>query len=101
MKVRSLFWTIFITIVSVNLALIVANAYWLGVQLEKRNVKARFSEKLDEHLVRLIDEYEDNKIEKINEQLIARIEMIEKKQLSSSWMWLIIFLLILILLTKH
>ena len=61
MKVRSLFWTIFITIVSVNLALIVANAYWLGVQLEKRNVKARFSEKLDEHLVRLIDEYEENK----------------------------------------
>ena len=44
---------------------------------------------------------QDNKIEKINEQLIARIEMIEKKQLSSSWMWLIIFLLILILLTKH
>ena len=43
----------------------------------------------------------DDKIEKINEQLIARIEMIEKKQLSSSWMWLIIFLLILILLTKH
>jgi len=44
---------------------------------------------------------QDNKIEKINEQLIARIEMIEKKQLSSRWMWLIIFLLILILLTKH
>jgi hypothetical protein len=44
---------------------------------------------------------QDNKIEKINEQLIARIEMIEKKQLSSRWMWLIMFLLILILLTKH
>ena len=44
---------------------------------------------------------QDNKIEKINEQLIARIELIEKKQLSSRWMWLIIFLLILILLTKH
>ena len=44
---------------------------------------------------------QDNKIEKINEQLIARIEMIEKKQLSSRWKWLIMFLLILILLTKH
>ena len=44
---------------------------------------------------------QDNKIEKINEHLIARIEMIEKKQLSSRWMWLIMFLLILILLTKH
>ena len=44
---------------------------------------------------------QDNKIEKINEQLKARIEMIEKKQLSSRWMWLIMFLLILILLTKH
>ena len=44
---------------------------------------------------------QDYKIEKINEQLIARIEMIEKKQLSSRWMWLIMFLLILILLTKH
>ena len=39
--------------------------------------------------------------ENIIQQLIARVEMIEKKQLSSSWMWLIIFLLILILLTKH
>ncbi len=39
--------------------------------------------------------------ENIIQQLIARVEMIEKKQLSSSWMWLIMFLLILILLTKH
>jgi len=37
--------------------------------------------------------------ENIIQQLIARVEMIEKKQLSSSWMWLIMFLLILILLT--
>ena len=39
--------------------------------------------------------------ENITQQLIARVEMIEKKRLSSSWMWLIMFLLILILLTKH
>ena len=39
--------------------------------------------------------------ENIIQQLIARVEMIEKKQLSSSWMWLIMFLLILILLAKH
>ena len=38
--------------------------------------------------------------ENIIQQLIARVEMIEKKQLSSSWMWLIMFLLILILLTN-
>jgi len=33
--------------------------------------------------------------------LIDRIKIIEKKSLSTAWMWLIIFLLILILLTKH
>lgn len=55
---RSLFWKIFLTIMMVNISFVVANAYWVGVMLEKRYMTDQFFEDLEKQLVRIVDEYE-------------------------------------------
>jgi len=75
------------------------------IQDEQRN---QIKKILDETNQQLEDVSRDLKsqIKEISDKsiithLIDRIKIIEKKSLSTAWMWLIIFLLILILLTKH
>ena len=82
------------------------NEYKQGQQKKDEWIRARLQVSQSKSDDNWVQRDVKNKIKEISneniiQQLIARVEMIEKKQLSSSWMWLIMFLLILILLTKH
>jgi hypothetical protein len=66
-----------------------------------KNLLDETNEQLENVRINVENRIKENSGENLIQRLINRIEMIEKKQLSSGWMWLIIFLLILILLTKH
>ena len=82
------------------------NEYKQGQQKKDEWIRARLQVSQSKSDDNWVQRDVKNKIKEISneniiQQLIARVEMIEKKQLSSRWMWLIMFLLILILLTKH
>ncbi len=71
------------------------------IEEEAKNQVKKILDVTNQQLEKVSRDLNEISEKNIIQQLIDRIETIERKQLSTAWMWLIIILLILILLTKH